>query len=52
MQSGKQEHEGESFMTLHSALEPHGEGKHGLMGDLCRDVFSSEKNFVMRETQK
>lgn len=29
--SGKQEHEGESLMTLHSAFEPHGDGWQGFV---------------------
>lgn len=29
---GKQEHEGESLTTLHSALGPQGDGWHGFIG--------------------
>lgn len=43
LKSGKQEHEGDSPITLHAELGPQGEGSHGLTGFVSSKVAVNAK---------
>lgn len=47
MNSGKQEQDGESFITRHSAFMPHGDGWQGFSGGEV-GVFSVLKSFSLK----
>lgn len=49
IKSGRQEHDGESFISLHWALGPQGDGWHGLIltGSSCAKIVMYLKTFLI-----
>lgn len=52
MKSGKQEHEGASFITWHLLLSPHGEGTQGFTGLGGSAAVDKIKNAIFQQNKK